>query len=339
MAATTACATWSAETFPDFTAFRSMASRARVCSDFVEAANSLGRLRSESTMPVGTYAGHSTETPTFELRSRRSWCSDSDSATTACLVTLYAPEPGGEMRPDTDAVLTMCPSSCAMRCGVKARTPCTTPHRLTPRIHCQSAALFSHTAPSGDTPALLHTTCTPPSRVSVWSRKISTCCALETSTLSVIVRTPFASTSSCTEERLTSSTSASARSMPSAAKASAMERPRPLAAPVTAATFPLSSFIASAQSVPQHGGAAEQNQNLHEEDMQPGAHARDQPCRDRTARDAGEADHRAGEEGVGVQQVEAIEQRRLAHVEDDRDHRVGGEHRRRREPGAEQQRN
>src|SRR5688572_12659046 len=194
----------------------------------------------------------------------------------------------------------MWPSSCAMRCGAKARTPCTTPHRLTPRIHCQSAALFSHTAPSGDTPALLHTTCTPPRRVSVWSRNISICCALETSTLSVIARTPFARTSSCTEERLTSSTSASARSMPSPAKASAIERPRPLAAPVTAAIFPLSSFTASvcplSQRVPQHGGAAEQDQDLHEHDVKLSAHARDQPCRDRTARDAGEADHRTGEE-------------------------------------------
>jgi hypothetical protein len=54
MAATTACATWSAETLPDFTALRSMASRATVCSDFLDTPNSLGRLRSESTMPVGT---------------------------------------------------------------------------------------------------------------------------------------------------------------------------------------------------------------------------------------------------------------------------------------------
>src|SRR5688572_10367071 len=315
-----------------------MASRARVCSDFVEAANSLGRLRSESTMPVGTYAGHSTETPTCESRSRRSWCSDSDSATTACLVTLYAPEPGGEIRPDTEAVLTIWPSSCAIRCGTKARTPCTTPHRLTPRIHCQSATVFSHTAPSGETPALLHTTCTPPRRVSVWSRNPSICCAFATSTLSVIARTPVASTSSCTEERLTSSTSASARSIPSAAKASAIERPRPLAAPVTAATFPLSSFIASAQSVPQHGGAAEHDQDFHEQDVKLSAHARDQPRRDRTAGDAGEADHRTGEEGVGIQQVESIEERRLAYVEGNRDHRIGGEHRGRGKAGAEQQR-
>src|SRR6185503_5220822 len=232
----------------------------------------------------------------------------------------------------------MWPSSCLIRCGVNARTPWITPHRLTPRIHCQSAGVFSHTAPSGDTPALLHTTCTPPSRVSVWSRKISSCWAFETSTLSVMARTPFASTSSCTEERLTSSTSASARSMPSAAKASAIERPRPLAAPVTAATLPCRSLMAlSSERVPQHGAAAEQDQDFHEHDVQLSAHARDQPCRNRTAGNAGEPDHHAGEEGLGIEQVETLEQRRLADVEDDRDHRIGREHRRGGEPRAEQQ--
>ena len=49
-------------------------------------ATSGGRLRSESAMLVRTHSGHSTDTPTGEPVNWRSKCSDSDSATTACLV-------------------------------------------------------------------------------------------------------------------------------------------------------------------------------------------------------------------------------------------------------------
>jgi hypothetical protein len=56
---------------------------------------------------VDTYAGHSTDTPIFEPCSAKSWYSVSDNATTACLVTLYIAEPGGLIRPATEAVLTM----------------------------------------------------------------------------------------------------------------------------------------------------------------------------------------------------------------------------------------
>ena len=83
---------------------------------------------------------------------------------TPCFDAKYGPDPLSS--PATDAVLTMCPSSppASMR-GTKARTPCTTPIRLTPMIHCQSARLVSQAgtrSAGAATPALLHNTCTPP---------------------------------------------------------------------------------------------------------------------------------------------------------------------------------
>jgi hypothetical protein len=72
--------------------------------------SSAGRLRWLSWMPVGTKYGHSTEHVTCCVTSARSWYSVSLSATTACLVTLYAPMLGAHTSPAIDAVLTMCPS-------------------------------------------------------------------------------------------------------------------------------------------------------------------------------------------------------------------------------------
>src|SRR2546421_586565 len=92
-----------------------------------------------------------------------------------------------------------------------------------------------------------------------------------------------------------SSTSASASCMPSLAKASAMARPRPLAAPVTTASLPCSE---SAPGMPEHRCAAEEDQRLEENNMQPGADARNEPRGDGAARNGGEADHRAG--GCGL---------------------------------------
>src|SRR5688572_8412317 len=156
----------------------------------------------------------------------------------------------------------------------------------------------------------------PPSSFNARSRNASTCSPRETSTRSVMARTPLSS--DAVSFSPPSSTSARAKSMPSRAKASAIARPRPLAAPVTAATFPFSSFMLLPPRVPEHGGAADQDQPLHEKDMQPGAHARHQPSRDRASRNARYADHHAGEERRAVEQVEALEQRRLDQGEHER---------------------
>src|SRR6185295_11421956 len=151
--------------------------------------------------------------------------------------------PGGEISPATDAVFTTWPSPWATKRGTKARTPWITPQRLTPSAHCQSAAVFSHRGPTGETPALLQTTCTSFREAA----NASTSDASETSTRRQ--KAPFASRA--VSSRPFSSTSARARCMPSFANASAMARPRPLAAPVTAAVLPRRVFIVvSFESVP-----------------------------------------------------------------------------------------
>ena len=95
-------------------------------------------------MPVGTYAGQSTETPMRAFASRSSWWSVSLSVTTACLLALYAPISGLETSPAADAVFTTWPSPpCASMSGTKLRMPWTTPIKLTPRIHFQSLRRLS----------------------------------------------------------------------------------------------------------------------------------------------------------------------------------------------------
>src|ERR1043166_1763540 len=103
--------------------------------------------------------------------------------------------PGGEMRPATEAVLTMWPSSCAIRRGAKALMPCTTPRRLTPRIHSHSASLVSHTGPDNATPALLQTTCTLFSSAATRLAKRFTSPDFETSTRIEKLFNPNAATS------------------------------------------------------------------------------------------------------------------------------------------------
>src|SRR5690349_1337451 len=159
-------ATSAAEMRPDSTALRISFSNG-LPSGLVPD-SSAGRLRSESLMPVLTNAGHSTDTPTLALPSLpenncRSKCRHSDSVTTLCLVTQYTLDPGTEIRPATEAVFTMWHSSCcsSMR-GTKLCTPCTTPIRFTPIVHCQSASVALQAGPTGDTPALLNSRCAAP---------------------------------------------------------------------------------------------------------------------------------------------------------------------------------
>src|SRR5438046_395016 len=96
----------SADSLPRWTAWRtcaaiSLSALAFAGPDAAGLRNVSGRLRAESEICVGKYAGQSTDTLTRLCARRRSWYSTSDRATTACLVTVYAENPGGEMSPAT----------------------------------------------------------------------------------------------------------------------------------------------------------------------------------------------------------------------------------------------
>src|SRR5579871_1428152 len=121
-----------------------------------------GRLRPDSWMRVRMNPGHNPDTPTGEPAARRSAYNVSEIVTTACFVALYGPRNGGDVSPATDAVLTTWPSPCSTRRGTNTRIPCTTPHRLTPRIQRQSASGTVQIGPPVPTPALLWRRCTAP---------------------------------------------------------------------------------------------------------------------------------------------------------------------------------
>ena len=123
-----------------------------------------GRLRALSAIRVRTQPGHSTDTFTCGAIIAISWCSVSDSATTACLLALYGPMNGPATRPAIDAVFTTCPSSCCMRIGTNARMPWITPQRLTPSTHSHVESGASHDSPPAPTPALLHAMWIAPKR-------------------------------------------------------------------------------------------------------------------------------------------------------------------------------
>ena len=67
---------------------------------------SAGRLRALSAIRVLTHAGHKTETFTCAPAKASSWCTDSEMATTACLLALYGAMYGAATSPATDAVFT-----------------------------------------------------------------------------------------------------------------------------------------------------------------------------------------------------------------------------------------
>src|SRR5215813_4102451 len=119
-----------------------------------------------------------------------------------------------------------------------------TPIRFTPRIQFQSSSVpLQPGIVSVTTPALLQTTCTAPYLASVCSAKASTCFGRATSVTTACTSAPAARRAWVVSSRGFSSTSASTTFMPASAKASHMPRPIPLAAPVTTATFPLTSFM------------------------------------------------------------------------------------------------
>ncbi len=203
-------------------------------------------------MRVRTKPGQSTLTRTGEAAISRSRASTSERATTACLVATYGPISAGERSPAIDAVFTTCPSPCATIPGTNARTPWMTPHRLTPSVHSQSAALSVHIGPAPPpTPALLHTTCTAPKRSTARAASASTEAPSATSvrTASTPARAPsMASIAPAVSASAASSTSASTTLIPSAANLVARLLPMPLPAPVTTATLPTRSFTAPSSS-------------------------------------------------------------------------------------------
>ena len=79
-----------------------------------------------------------------------------------------------------------------MRWGRNARTPCTTPQKLTPITHSHDSMPPNHGSPPPATPALLHSTLTCPKRSSVWVASASTCSRLLTSVSTASVSTPVA---------------------------------------------------------------------------------------------------------------------------------------------------
>ena len=194
---------------------------------------------------VFTHAGQSTDTLTLDPISASSWCIDSDNVTTPCLATSYVAAQGADTRPATEAVLTTWHSlSCFSMIGTKTRMPWSTPQRLTPSTHCQSASVNSQDAPTtGGTPALLQRMWTAPNASIVLAARASTSAARETSVRTGSTVAPPAFISDAVLARAPSSTSARTTFIPSAAKRSAIARPMPLAAPVTTAVLPLNSFM------------------------------------------------------------------------------------------------
>src|SRR6478672_12235370 len=142
------------------------------------APNRSGQFRPDSAMRVRMNAGHNTLTPTPGAVIAHSWASDSEIATTACLVALYAAMNGAAFSPASDAVFTTCPSPCSTSRGTNDRMPCTTPMRLTPIVHSQPASGTSQVRPPAPpTPALLQITWAVPKRSNVAAANASTCAA------------------------------------------------------------------------------------------------------------------------------------------------------------------
>src|SRR6056297_1347990 len=131
------------------------------------------------------------------------------------------------------------------RCGRKVRTPYTTPQKLTPITHSHDSSGPTHGSPAPTTPALLHTTWTPPNRSIVAAARASTCSGLLTSVSTPIASTPCVPTSATAASSASCCTSASTTEQPPAAKALASANPIPLPAPVTTATLSGPSSITS----------------------------------------------------------------------------------------------
>ena len=158
-----------------------------------------------------------------------------------------------------DAVFTIAPSSWSRSRGPNARMPCTTPMRLIPTTHSQSASGPAH-ASCGipPTPALLHTTCAVPNRSKVAAASSSTEAASATSVTTASTSAPCSRNPVAARSSAPTSTSASTSRIPAPANASANAIPIPPPPPVTTATLPSRcSTILEARTVRVRRGCVE----------------------------------------------------------------------------------
>src|SRR4051812_23536384 len=99
-------------------------------------------------------------------------------ADTAALVDAYTDDCGIIYKPPLpDVVLTTCASIfCAIKRGINALMPCTTPQTLTlkPQIHSFMPVSHAVIASRGPTPALLNNKCTAPKCSKLFSASAST---------------------------------------------------------------------------------------------------------------------------------------------------------------------
>ena len=121
--------------------------------------------------------------------------------------------------------------------------PCTTPIRLTPSTHSQSASVFSQISPPLPTPALLKTKCGAPKRCRVAAASASTSAAFDTSSRNGSTAAPSAPISAAARSSASGWTSAMTMFMPSRAAMRAASRPKPEAAPVITAVRPSKCFM------------------------------------------------------------------------------------------------
>src|SRR4029453_5863358 len=119
--------------------------------------------------------------------------------------------------------------------GTNASTPWMTPQRLTPIAHSQSLWLTDSSPPHRATPALLHTTWTPPNSAKVRAARVSTSARRLTSVRTARPRRPARPTPVTVSAMPAPSRSATTTFAPPRAKSRASARPIPLAPPVTTA--------------------------------------------------------------------------------------------------------
>src|SRR3954470_8685847 len=137
--------------------------------------------------------------------------------------------------------------------GKKARTPCSTPIRLTSSTHRQLSSEMLSMPPAAATPALLQTTWTLPNASIVSSAARSTLPGSATSQTTPRTSDPTLCRFLTARCNASLSMSASMTFMPASAKALPRARPMPSAPPVTNADLPASSRMVSPSWLEERG--------------------------------------------------------------------------------------
>ena len=119
----------------------------------------------------------------------------------------------------------MWPSPASTSNGPNTVTPWATPKTFTPTIHSHSSGVVSSIRPPGDTPALLHTTCTAPYADSVCDARSCTAAGSLTSQSTPSTSAPSASSRVADSASTSSSTSAITTCIPSATNRSLIANP------------------------------------------------------------------------------------------------------------------